>query len=216
MMIRILIAEDHPVLRAALRALLETEPDFEVVDEAADTDEALRLADQARPDVVLLDLGLPDLRGFGAVRLLRQAPCDSQVLLLMDYEDAGLARDALLAGASGCVISQLADSTLVAAVRAVSQGQLYIQQCLMRALLADLAPRAAWPQEGSVDLSSQELDVLRLIAQGYTNRQMAEELGLSVRTVGSHREKIMVKLGLHSRVELARYAAARRLVQVPR
>jgi DNA-binding NarL/FixJ family response regulator len=215
MMIRVLLAEDHPVLRAALRALLDAELDLEVVGEARDSSATLDLAGQVRPEVIVLDIGLPGLQSFDTVRMLTQALPDTQLLILMDYEDAGLARDLLVAGAAGCVICQVADSTLAAAVRAVSQGQLYINPYVMRALLADLLLQAAFRQQATADLTPGEADVLRLVAQGYTNRQISEELGLSVRAVESHREKIMVKLGLHGRAQFVRYAAIQKLAAEP-
>lgn len=216
MRIRILIAENHPVLRAALRALLGAEPDLEVVGEARDMGEVLCLAATLRPDIILLDINLPELQGFQALRRLSRALPSVQILLLTDSEESSLVRDALVAGAVGCVVRQAADSTLVAAIRAVSQGCIYIQPDLLRALLSDPRLPPAWSREDAEDLTPREADVVRLIAQGYTNRQAAAELGLSVRTVESHRENVVVKLGLHSRAELVRYATARRLVAAPK
>jgi len=216
MRIRILIAENHVVLRASLRALLDGEPDLDVVGEAGDMGEVLCLAATRRPDVILLDISLLDQQGFEALRRLSRALPTMQILLLTDSEESSLVRDALVAGAAGCVVGQAADSTLVVAVRAVSQGCIYIQPDMLRALLRDLRPQPAWSEEGAEDLTPREVDVLRLIAHGSSNRQVAEALDLSVQTVESHRANIMLKLGLHSRMELVRYAAARRLADVPR
>jgi DNA-binding NarL/FixJ family response regulator len=215
MTVRIVIAEDHAVLCATLRALLDVEPDLEVVGEAANAGEVLCLIDQLRPDVVLLDLVLPDLQGFHTVCQVSRTLPTAHLLLLVDDEDVGVTREALLAGAAGCVVIRAAMTTLVCAVRAVAQGQLYIQPSVMRALLADWLPYPAWLQQSADRLTPREVDVVYLIAQGYTNREVAKTLGLSVRTVESHRENIMTKLGLHSRAELVRYAAARRLVHLP-
>lgn len=213
MSFRMLIAEGHPALRADLRALLEAEPDLEVAGEADNMRELLHLAGRLCPDIILLDVELPGLQGFEAIRQLCEALPNTQLLLLTDYLDAGLGRDALLAGAAGCVVSRAAASTLAVAARAVSQGQLYIQQSVVRALLADPLVRTVSSQQAG--LTPRELDVLRLIAQGYTNRQVAEALALSVRTVESHRAKLMEKLDLHSRADLVRYAAGRLPIAPP-
>ena len=215
MAIRILLAEDHAALRAALRALLEAERDLEVVDEAGSAGEMLRLVDEVRPDVIVLDIGLPGLHGFEGTHELRQILPETQILVLMDEEDPSLTRDALVAGAADCVSSQAAESTLVTAIRAVSAAHLYIQPGVLRELLADRRMHSAWFEERTAGLTPCEVDVLRLIAHGRTNRQVAEELGLSVQMVESHRANIMAKLGLHSRVELVRYAATRQLARMP-
>lgn len=213
MSFRILIAEDHPALRADLRTLLEADPDLEVVGEADDACGMLLLAGRLHPDVILLDMDLPDLRGFEAIRQLSETLGCARVLLLTHYVDDGLVRDALLAGAAGCVVSQSAETTLAVAARAVAQGQLYMSQSVVRALLADLRVHMAPPRDDA--LTQCELDVLQLIAQGYTNRQVAEALALSMRTVETHRAKLMEKLGLRSRAELVRYATARGLAERP-
>jgi two-component system response regulator NreC len=163
----------------------------------------------------LLDINLLEQQGFEALRRLRRALDTIQFLLLTDSEASSLVSDALVAGASGCVFAQAADSTLVAAVRAVSQGYIYIQPDMLQAILRALHLQSTWSAEPGNDLTLREEEVLRLIAQGYTNRQAAEELGLTVQTVGSYREKIMSKLGLRSRAELVQYAAAWRLADLP-
>jgi len=215
MSIRILIAENHAVLRAALRALLDTEPDLAVVGEAVNMGEVVCLAAALRPDVILLDIGLPGLQGFQALQRLRRALPTVQILLLTDSEESSLARDALVAGVAGCVVSQDAETTLVAAIQTVAQGCVYAPPSLVRTLLTELRLQPVWPELRAADLTACEVVIIRLIAQGYTNRQVAEELGVSVRTVECHRANIMLKLGLHSRMELVRYATAQRLVEVP-
>lgn len=213
MPVRILIAEDHAALRADLRALLEGEAGLMVVGEARNAAELRSRAGQARPDVILLALDLPGLHGFATVRQLGAELPAAQILLLTHERDPGLGRDALLAGAAGCVHSHEAATTLTVAVRAVAQGQLYIEQGVIRALLTELLVQAQPP--ACEALTGREVEVLQLLAQGYTNRQAAAALGLSVRTVESHRAKILEKLDLHSRADLVRYAVGHQLLERP-
>lgn len=212
MSLRIMIAEDYAALRADLGALLAAEPDLMVVGAVASMCELLYLAGQAPPDIILLDIDLPDLMGFENVRRLSEALPASRILLLTRYLDAGLGRDALLAGAAGCVLSQTADATLAVAVRAVAQGRLYVEERVIRALLAELLAQAESPGFGA--LTPPEVELLRLLAQGYTNRQAAEALALSPQAVECRRAQLLDKLGLHSRADLLRYAA-RRLPEPP-
>jgi len=213
MSIRILIADDHGVLRAGLSALLNAEPDMQVVSEAADGQETLRRADDLRPDVVLLDISMPGLGGIQVTRQLKEALPDVRVLILTVHEDETLLREAMRAGAAGYITKRAIESELISAIHAVWRGDLYVHPAMTRALLKDISPSPA-PGESLVEsLTPREIDVLRLIAQGYTNRQAAEVLGISVRTVESHRANVMGKLGLRGRVELVRYARKHGLLE---
>ena len=211
MTVRILIADDHGVLRAGLRALLHGAADMQVVAEAGNGEEALVVAGRVRPDIVLLDISMPGLDGIEATRRLKQIVPDTQVLIMTMHEDTGLLREALRAGASGYIIKRAVESELIIAIQAVSRGELYVHPALTRGLFQALAPDS--PPKEAEALTPREVDVLRLIAEGYTNRQIAEALTLSVRTVESHRASIMDKLGLHSRAELAKHAAERGLLR---
>ncbi len=205
MTVSILIVDDHGVLRAGLRALLNAEEDFQVVGEAASGQEAVRLATRLRPDVVLMDISLPDMDGLEVTRLLVQQLLGVCVLLLTVHEDEALVREALQAGAAGYVVKRAVESELIDAIRAVAAGHLYIHPSLTRAVLngGRAAPVSSLPAEC---LTAREIEVLRLLAQGYTNRQIAELLKLSIRTVESHRANLRAKLDLDSRVDLVRYA----------
>lgn len=205
MVTRILIVDDHGILRAGLRALLGEEPDLSVVGEAADGAQALRLARALRPDIVLMDIGLPDVDGLEVTRSLLKAQPGARVLILTMYEDGALLRAALEAGAAGYIIKRAVEGELVSAIRAVLRGDLYVHPALTRTLLANDADRA--PAGDTGPLTPREAEVLRLIAAGHTNREIAEHLVLSVRTVESHRANLMGKLDLHSRAELVQYAA---------
>jgi two-component system response regulator NreC len=207
---RILIADDHSVVRAGLRALIHGAADAQVVAEAASGEEALRLAAELRPEVVLLDISLPGMDGITALGHLRGVAPATRVLIMTMHEDAALVRAALAAGASGYIIKRALEAELITAIEAVRRGELYVHPALTRALLQEQAPAPAGQAE---PLSARELEVLRLIAEGHTNRQIAAALTLSVRTVESHRASIMDKLGLRSRAELARYAAERGLIR---
>ncbi len=213
-MIRTLIADDHGVLRAALRALLNGRSELEVVGEAGDGNEVLRLTGELRPDLVLMDISMPGRGGIETTRELKQMRPEAQVLILTVHEDEELLREAMRAGASGYVVKRALESELLNAIAAVMRGDLYVHPVMTRALVADLSNRAASSTDGPGEqLTPRELQVLGLIARGYTNVQIADTLMLSVRTVESHRANIMGKLGLHNRAELVRYAMAHRLAK---
>lgn len=212
MTLRILIADDHGVLRAGLRALLNTDPNFQVVGEAGDGSTALRLTLDLRPDVVLADISMPGLSGIELARQLREPLPSTRVLILTVHEDKSLLREAIQAGAAGYILKRAVESELIDAIRAVARGELYVHPAMTRALLADSTTAAHSSAVAADALSPRELDVLRLVAQGYTNRQIADDLHLSVRTIENHRASLMDKLQLHSRVELVRYATKHHLL----
>jgi len=207
MAVDIVLADDHGVLRGGLRALLNAEVDLKVIGEAASGDEALRLVPELQPDIVLLDLNMPGPGGIEVTRKLRDLVPETRVLVLTVHEDEGLLREAIESGASGYIIKRAVESELINAIRAVARGEMYIHPSMTRALLNTPTKRKRAPSGAQESLTPRETDVLRLIVLGYTNRQAAEELGLSVRTVETHRANLMGKLGLKSRVELVRWAA---------
>lgn len=204
--IRILIADDHGVLRAGLRALLDAEPDLQVAGEATDGAETLRLAGELRPDVVLLDVSMPGPGGVEVTRQLGETWPGARVLILTVHEDEQLLQKAIQAGALGYITKRAIKSELINAIHAVWRGDMYIHPTMTRALLKDTSPTPS-PSDNLVEpLTPREIQVLRLIAQGHTNGQTAKILCISARTVESHRANIMDKLGARGRVELVRYA----------
>ncbi|HEX9116354.1 MAG TPA: response regulator transcription factor, partial [Anaerolineae bacterium] len=196
MSIGILIADDHGVLRAGLRALLNAEHDLQVLGEAADGQEALAVATELRPDIVLLDLSMPGMNGIEVTRQLKAALPATLVLILTVHEDESLLQEAIRVGASGYIIKRAVESELINAIRAVSRGEMYVHPAMTRALMKDLAPRVVSNTDPLKILTRREIEVLRYIAQGHTNRQIADALCLSVRTVESHRANLMSKLNL--------------------
>ena len=211
--LRILVADDHGVLRAGLRALLNDESNYEVVGEAADSDEAYRAAVELKPDIVLMDLSMPGIGGIEVTRKLRADLPETKVLILTVHEDAAFLREAMKAGAVGYVVKRAVESDLLAAIEAAHRGELYVHSSMTRALLeANKCSAPPTPRKGDDEsLTQRETGVLRLLTRGYTNRQIADELDLSIRTVESHRANILGKLGLSSRAELVRWAADRKL-----
>lgn len=209
MTIRVLIVDDHTIVRTGLRALIKGEAGMELVGEATCGEEALKLTQALRPDILLLDLSLPDMDGIQVTRMLKRDQPDVRVLILTVHEDEALLRESMRAGASGYIIKHAAESELIAAIHTLEIGGLYVHPKMMSGLFAEAEPPKA-PSTANVSaldmLTPREIDVLRRIVQGYTNRQIAEELALSVRTVEGHRGNLTEKLGMHSRVELARYA----------
>jgi len=211
MPIRLLIADDHGVLRAGLRALLNAEPEFEVVGEAETGEEALHMAESLRPDVVLLDVSMPGLSGIEVTREMRARFPDMRVLILTVHEDETLLREALRAGAAGYIVKRAVEEELIAAILAVWRGDLYVHPAMTRALLQDVAEGqrddvASRGENQLAQLTPREREVLRLIALGYTNRQIADKLCISVRTVETHRSNLTDKLGTRSRAQLVRIA----------
>ena len=213
--IRILVADDHSVIRTGLRTILSAEPDFEVVGEAADGNEALRLAHELRPDVVLTDISMPGPVGGGltVVRRLKESFPHMQLLVLTIHEDESLLHEALQAGASGYIVKRAADTELVSAIRAACRGDLYIYPSLTRALIKSPTKPLVSKPAPIESLTPREIDVLRLLARGYTSRQIADVLNLSPRTVEGHRASLMSKLNLHSRVELTSFAEEHNLLE---
>ncbi len=205
MPIRILIADDHVLIRTGLRVLLKDVPDMEVVGEAENGQAVLRLAAELKPDIVVMDINMPELNGVEATRRLTEISPQTRVLALTMYEDEGMLREMIRAGAKGYIIKRAVDADLIHAIRTVSQDYMYVHPTLMGTVLKDLAPHKPSHQEQQEDLTPREIDVLLLIARGYTNRQIAQKLNLSPRTVEGHRASLVSKLGFSSRVELMNY-----------
>jgi two-component system response regulator NreC len=204
MNIRTVIVDDHAVVRSGLRLVLEAEDDIEVVAEAADARQAVFEARAQQPDVILLDVVMPGRSGIEAIPdLLKEAP-EAKVLVLSMQDDPAYVREAFGAGASGYVLKEAADVEVVAAVREVANGQRYVHPALGARLLAREAEERAREEEDP--LSEREHEILRLLALGHTNQEIASQLYLSVRTVETHRAHIMQKLRISTRAELVRYA----------
>lgn len=206
MAVKVLIADDHGLMRAGLRAMLEGGPDIEVVGEASTGQEAMQFAMQLLPDLVLLDIGLPDIDGIETTRRLRKMLPQIQVLILTVYEDETLLQEAIKAGAAGYVIKRGAEEELLAAIQAVSRGDMYIHPAITRLLVRDLYLNEGPKKSVLETLTTREVEVMRFIIQGFTNRQTAEALFISVRTVEGHRASLFGKLGLKNRAELVEFA----------
>jgi len=200
---RVLIADDHPLLRAGLRQLLAADPDLETVGEAATGAEVLQLTGELHPDIVLLDISMPGENGIATTRALKARFPDVLVLFLTMHEEEGMLQEALRAGGDGYVVKRADEPEILRAIHAVRNGGVHIHATMTRALVQPPPSRNGALAEA---LTQREIDVLRLLARGNTNRQIAELLNLSIRTVESHRANLMGKLGLASRVELVTYA----------
>ncbi len=211
--IRVLIVDDHAVVRSGLRLLLSREPDIEPVGEAGTGREAIFEARSLKPDVILMDVVMPDQTGIDALPTLLHENPDVKVLLLSMQDDPRYVREAFAAGARGYVLKEAADSEVVAAVREVARGGRYVNPELGARLVA--ADAAATKRADEDPLSEREREVLRLLALGHTNQEIAKQLFISVRTAETHRAHIMQKLGLQSRAELVSYALAHGLLEQP-
>ena len=203
-MIRIVVVDDHAVVRSGLRLLLSAEEDMEVVGDAGNVREAVFEVRATKPDVVLLDVTMPGESGIeGLPKLLHEAP-ETRVLMLSMQDDPSYVREAFAAGARGYVLKEAIDAEVVAAVREVAAGNRYVHPALgARMVAADAAAQAA---DAADPLSDREREVLRLLARGHTNQEIAKQLYISVRTAETHRAHIMRKLQLSTRAELVRYA----------
>jgi two-component system response regulator NreC len=207
--IRVLLADDHAVFREGVRLLLETRGEFEVVGEAATGNEAVDLVRSLRPDVVLMDIGMPGMNGLEATHLIRTESPASRVLILTMHGTDEYFFNALDAGASGYVLKEAASSDLVSAIESVHRGGMFLYPSLATKLVEEYLRRVGSGEEkSSYDaLTPREREVLQSIGEGRTNQEIADVLGLSVHTVQTHRIHIMNKLGLHNRAQLVSYAA---------
>jgi DNA-binding NarL/FixJ family response regulator len=208
---RILVADDHGIVRSGITLLLERQPDMEVVAEACDGAEALQMALSERPDLAILDVSMPKLTGLQAAREIKQQAPEVDVLLLSMHDEERYLYEALRVGAGGYVLKRAADQDLVRAVRAVKNGEPFLTAEAQRSLVR------SWMDSGEAPpkdvLTARELEVVKLIAEAHTNKQIAEILGLSEKTVESHRANVFHKLGMRDRVELVRYAVRRGLIE---
>lgn len=212
MAIRVIIADDHAIVRAGLRTLISSEIDLELVGEATGGLEAIEKVHQFSPDVLVLDISMPDKDGIEVIRYLKHEGNTCAILVLTVHEDDALLREAVRLGAAGYILKHAAESELISAIRSVFHGDLYIHPKMIRSLLQPEPVAAVKEQSTLENLTSREEEILKLIVQGYTNKQMADELSISVRTVEGHRANLTDKLGIRSRVDLLRYARDNHLI----
>ena len=214
--IKLLLADDHAVVRSGLRMLLEAQPDMEIVGEAESGREALQLVRQLRPDVVLMDVQMPDMNGIEATEAIKARHPETVILALTMYEEDQYFFEMLKAGASGYIPKRAAPDDLVSAIRAVSQGEVFLYPSLASRLVQDYLERVESGDQPLIydELTPRAREVLIEIAEGLTNPEIAEKLVISVKTVDRHRENIMQKLNLHSRIDLVKYAIKKGLIDL--
>jgi DNA-binding NarL/FixJ family response regulator len=208
---KLLVADDHGIMRSGLRLLLDRQPDMEVIAEAADGIEAVQMALRERPDICILDVAMPRMTGLQATVEIRAHAPEISVLVLSMHDDERYLFEALQAGAAGYVLKREADHALVEAVRAVARGEPFMTNAAERSLIREwMADDSSGPVE---PLTLREREVLKLIAEAHTNREIGELLHLAEKTVESHRANLLRKLGMRDRVELVRYAIRRGLIE---
>ena len=215
MTIRILLADDHTILRAGLRMMLNAQPDFEVVGEAQDGRQAIQEAQRLQPDVILMDITMPDMNGIEATRQIKKSLPETKVLILTMHEHDEYVFQALRAGASGYMLKEAADTDLISALRVIQNGQFYLSPTAQSVMVGDYLQRVRTGEEKDSysSLTEREREILKLVAEGYTNNKIAERLIISPKTVDTHRTHVMDKLNLHSRAELVKYAMRRGLLE---
>jgi DNA-binding NarL/FixJ family response regulator len=212
--IRVLIADDHAILREGIRALLHLTEDIEVVGEAVDGKQAVEMARQLDPDVILMDIAMPGLGGLEATIALKGGGTRSRILILSQYEDREYVRRLLKAGVSGYLLKKSAGAELANSIRAVHRGGLVLDPEVARTAMEEAGPAAPARADPYESLTDREKQVLKLVAEGLSNKEVADVLGISVKTAMSHREKGMEKLDVHNRTELVRFALRRGVIRV--
>ena len=213
--IRILLADDHTILRDGIRSLLEDEPDMIVVGEAEDGHQAVKMACQLKPNVVLMDIAMPLLNGLEATRQIKRSCPTVKVLILSMHENEEYIRQVLAIGAMGYILKDAAARDLLNAIRSVNHGEAVLSPAITRLVIEDYLRWGDVQPMANVDgLSPREREVLQLIAEGYTNKQIAEILSISIKTVQSHRANLMGKLDLHNRGDLIKYAIQKKIIEI--
>ena len=210
--IRILLADDHAVLRAGIRALLDTQPDIEVIGEAGNGQQAVARVRELQPDIVLMDIGMPDLDGMAATRQIKEAYPQTRVLILTQHENKEYVLPAFKIGASGYVLKRAEGDELLTAIRAVYAGETFLDPAIAGVLTEGIRHEAGASSDPFDSLTDREREVLILLAQGKTYQQIAETLFITAKTVDYHRTNVMRKLGLGNRAELTRFAVQRNLI----
>ena len=213
--IRVAIADDHAIVREGIRALLSVAADVDVVGEAADGSAAIALAERLKPDVLLLDIAMPGLGGLEAAGEIHRATPEVKILVLSQYDNPEYVRRFIRLGAAGYVLKRAAGSELVAAIRAVHRGGMVIDPAVAREAMGDGAGGGAAAADPYDALTERERQVLKLVAEGRSNKEVAGVLGVSIKTAMSHREHVMQKLGLHSRTDLIRFAIRAGVITTP-
>ncbi|MHA6250417.1 response regulator transcription factor [Oceanobacillus sp. CAU 1775] len=201
-MITVLLAEDHAIVRSGVKLLINNQPDMKVLSEAVDGEEAVQLALTTKPDIVIMDLNMPKLNGFEAMKRIKEANCANQIIVLTMHEDRAYIFRALQAGASSYILKSHEENDLIEAIRAVNRGEAYLYPEATKFVLEDYLNK----EKEFVKLTDREDEVLSYLVMGYTNREVAEQLFLSVKTVEAHRSSIMGKLNLKTRSDLVKYA----------
>jgi DNA-binding NarL/FixJ family response regulator len=207
--VRILLADDHGVVREGIKRLLSDQPDMQVVAEASDGTEVVRCVQAIRPDLVMMDLSMPGTSGVEATMLVKAACPDTKVLALTVHEDAAYLREFLRAGASGYLLKRAPTEELVRAVRVVAEGGLYVDPRVAGSLVNTLIDAQRHEANSAAELSDRETEVMRRIAQGFSNKEIAAQLNVSVKTVETYKARSMEKLGLKSRVDIVRLGTQR-------
>lgn len=209
--VRILVADDHTIVRSGLRLLLEAEPDFQIVGEALDGNQALALAEKLKPDIILMDISMPGLDGLEATRQIKAKWPEIQILILTMHRSEEYFFEVLKAGASGYILKAAETDELIHSLHVVGQGQVYLYPAMAKLLVSDYL-RIRKDHDMQSILSSREEEILNLLVEGFSNAEIAEKLVLSTSTVYTHRSNLMSKLGLSSRHELIRYAQKNKLI----
>ncbi|HDY69636.1 MAG TPA: response regulator transcription factor [Actinobacteria bacterium] len=215
--IKILLVDDHAILRAGLLRLLSEEDDIEIVGEAGDGREAIQKVQELHPDIVLMDIGMPVMNGMEATKQIKKRDQDVKVLVLTMHDNEEYLFQVLQAGAAGYVLKKAADSDLVNAIHIVNDGDCFLYPSAAKLIIEDYLDKVKQGQEPTTSydsLTDREREILTLVAEGYTNREIAETLFISVKTVETHKANIMEKLNLHKRAELVRYAIRKGMLQV--
>lgn len=212
--LRVLIAEDHQTVREGVKLLVNAQPDMEVIGEAGDGEDAVRQAAAIVPDILVMDISMPNMNGLKATKRLRSVMPEMRILILTRHTDDGYLQQLLAAGANGYVLKQSAPTELVTAIRTIAGGNAYLDPSLTRRVVGGYVGRATSLRgESKGELSDREAEVLRLIAFGYSNKEIGARLDLSIKTIEAHKSNAMRKLGITSRIDIVRYAILQNWLQ---